>query len=163
MISLKKSEMPETKKKRSLFLRILAVFGVFILLGILYILIVSRTIPPKISDQTALGWQREEPSPGLFTIKNNWFRKSKSGLYELYVEGQPFDRGIVNGKLSKELVQLQEEYFNDQINRMVPSRFYRHFLKYVVGWFNRDLDKHVTEEDKEEIYGISASASGQYN
>jgi isopenicillin-N N-acyltransferase-like protein len=155
--------MPETKKKRSLLLRILAVFGLFILLGILYILIVSRISPPKITDKTALNWQRAEPSPGFFTIKNNWFRKSKSGLYELYVEGQPFDRGIVNGKLSKELIQLQEDYFNDQINRMVPSNFYRHFLKYVIGWFNRDLDKYVSEEDKEEIYGISQSASDKYD
>ena len=77
--------------------------------------------------------------------------------------GEPFDRGVINGKLSKELIQLQEDYFNDQINKMVPSRFYRHFLKYVVGWFNRDLDKHVTNEDKEEIYGISLSASDKYD
>ena len=154
--------MPETKKKRNLFLRILAVFGLFILLAILYILIVSRTSPPKISDKDALSWERTEPSPGFFTIKNNWFRKSKSGLYELYVEGRPFDRGVVNGKLSKELIQLQEDYFNDQINKMVPSKFYRHFLKYVIGWFNRDLDKYVSEEDKDEIYGISLSASDKY-
>jgi isopenicillin-N N-acyltransferase-like protein len=163
MISLKKLEMPETKKKRNLLLGMLAVFGLFILLGVLYILIVSRTSPPEITDKTALNWQREEPSPGFFTIKNNWFRKSKSGLYELYVEGQPFDRGVVNGKLSKELIQLQEDYFNDQINKMVPSKFYRHFLKYVIGWFNRDLDKYVTEEDKDEIYGISLSASDKYD
>ena len=155
--------MPETKKKRNLFLRILAVFGLLILLGILYILIVSRISPPKITDKTAIGWQRAEPSPGFFTIKNNWFRKSKSGLFEQYVEGQPFDRGVVNGKLSKELIQLQEDYFNDQINKMVPSTFYRHFLKYVIGWFNRDLDKYVSEEDKEEIYGISLSASDKYD
>ncbi|MEJ0082801.1 MAG: hypothetical protein WDM78_18030 [Puia sp.] len=88
-----------------------------------------------------MSWERTEPSPGFFTIKNNWFRKSKSGLYELYVEGRPFDRGVVNGKLSKELIQLQEDYFNDQINKMVPSKFYRHFLKYVIGcltatWIN---------------------------
>ena len=155
--------MPETKKKRNLLLRMLAVLGLFILLGVLYILIVSRTSPPEITDKTVLNWQREEPSPGFFTIKNNWFRKSKSGLYELYVEGQPFDRGVVNGKLSKELIQLQEDYFNDQINKMVPSKFYRHFLKYVIGWFNRDLDKYVTEEDKDEIYGISLSASDKYD
>jgi hypothetical protein len=162
MISLKKLEMPETKKKRSLFLRILAVFGLFLLLGVIYILIVSRTSPPAIQDKAAISWQRQEPDSGLFTIKNNWFRKSKSGLYELYVEGQPFERGVVNGKLSKELVQLQEDYFSDQINKMIPSNFYRHFLKYVIGWFNRDLDKYVSEEDKEEIYGISLSASDQY-
>ncbi len=154
--------MPEKKKRRSWFLRILAVIGLLLLTGVIYILIVSKTSPPKIADKEAINWQRAEPSPGFYTLKNNWLRKSKSGLYELYVEGAPFERGVVNGKLSKELIQLQEDYFNDQINKMIPSRFYRHFLKYVIGWFNRDLDKHVSEEDKEEIYGISLSASDRY-
>jgi isopenicillin-N N-acyltransferase like protein len=143
--------------------RVLTVIGLLLIAGIIYLLIISRTLPPKIANNAAIGWERLEPSTGFYTLKNSWFRKSKSGLYELYVEGQPFDRGVVNGKLTRELIRLQEDYFNDQINRMVPSDFYRHFLKYVVGWFNRDLDKHVTEEDKEEIYGISLSASGKYN
>lgn len=143
--------------------RIFAVIALLIIVGIIYLLIVSRTNPPAVSDKTALSWQRIEQAPGFYTLKNNWLRKSKSGLFELYVEGQPFERGVVNGKLTEELIRLQEDYFNDQINRMVPSRFYRHFLKYVIGWFNRDLDKHVTEEDKEEIYGISTSASEKYN
>jgi isopenicillin-N N-acyltransferase like protein len=162
MILLKKLEMPERKRKGRWLLRILAVIGLFILLGVIYILIVSRTNPPKVTDKIALEWERTEPSPGLYVVKNNWFRKSKSGLYELYVEGRPFERGVVNGKLSKELIQLQEDYFNDQITKMIPSKFYRHFLKYVIGWFNRDLDKYVSEEDKEEIYGISLSASDKY-
>src|SRR3984957_9252365 len=155
--------MPKPKKIRRILAGIFGAIALLIIVGVIYILIVSKTNPPAVSDKTALSWQRAEPGTGFYTLKNNWFRKSKSGLYELYVEGQPFDRGVVNGKLSKELIQLQEDYFNDQINRMVPSRFYRHFLKYVIGWFNRDLDKHVTEEDKEEIYGISTSASEKYN
>ena len=160
---MKKLGMPETKKIRRILTRIFGGIALFILLVFLYLLVVSHTSPPPIADNTALSWQRTESGPGFYTLKNNWFRKSNSGLYELYVEGQPFERGVVNGKLTKELIQLQEDYFNDQINRMVPSKFYRHFLKYVVGWFNRDLDKHVTEEDKEEIYGISTSASEKYN
>src|SRR6202790_3844068 len=163
MILLKKLEMPERKKRRRILLRIFAAIGLFILLGIIYILIVSRTSPPGITDKTAISWQRMESSPGFYTLKNNWFRKSKSGLFELYVEGEPFDRGIVNGKLTKELIQLQEDYFNDQINKLVPSKFYRHFLNYVIGWFNRNLDKYVSVEDKEEIYGISISASDKYS
>jgi len=159
---LKKSEMPERKKTRRVLAWIFGVIGLLILVFIIYILIVTKTSPPTIKDKTALSWQRTEPVPGLYTLNNNWFRKSKSGLYELYVEGRPFDRGVVNGKLTKELIQLQEDYFNDQINKMVPSKFYRHFLKYAIGWFNRDLDKYVTEEDKEEIYGISLSASDKY-
>jgi isopenicillin-N N-acyltransferase like protein len=153
-------------KRNRIWRRMATVFTViclFILLGIIYLVIVSKTNPPEIVDKKALSWQRSEPSPGFYTLQNSWFRKSKSGLFELYVEGKPFDRGVMNGKLTREQIQLQEGYFNDQINRLVPSRFYRHFLKYVVGWFNRDLDKHVTEEDKEEIYGISLSASEKYN
>ncbi|HEY8735028.1 MAG TPA: C45 family peptidase [Puia sp.] len=154
--------MPEKKKKGSRLLRIFAVISLLILIGIIYILIVSTTRPPRIEDRMAVSWHRTEASPGFFTLKNNWLRKSKSGLYELYVEGQPFERGVVNGKLTKELIQLQEYYFNNQINKLVPSKFYRHFLKYMIGWFNRDLDKYVSEEDKEEIYGISLSASDKY-
>ncbi len=155
--------MPESKKIKRILARFFGVIALFILLVFLYLLIVSHTSPPTIADNAALNWQRSESAPGFYTLKNNWFRKSNSGLFELYVEGQPFERGVVNGKLTKELIQLQEDYFNDQIDRMVPSRFYRHFLKYVIGWFNRDLDKHVTEEDKEEIYGISTSASEKYD
>jgi isopenicillin-N N-acyltransferase-like protein len=155
--------MPEPKKIIKILGRIFGVIALIIIFAFIYLLIVSKTNPPAISDKTALSWKRSEPDSGLFTLKSNWFRKSKSGLYELYVEGQPFERGVVNGKLTEELIRLQEDYFNDQINRMVPSRFYRHFLKYVIGWFNRDLDKYVTEEDKEEIFGISTSASEKYD
>ncbi|HLK27182.1 MAG TPA: C45 family peptidase, partial [Puia sp.] len=144
-------------------LYVIAGFFVLLLVLFIYLTIVSKTNPPKIADESSLQWQRTETSDGFYTLKNDWFRKSKSGLYELYVEGEPFERGVVNGKLTKELVQKQEDYFNEQINKMIPSKFYLHFLKYFVGWFNRDLDKNVTEEYKEEIYGISNSASDKYD
>ena len=129
----------------------------------IYLAIVAIDHPPKPLDTSSLQLQRNEPSPGLYTIKNSWFRKSNSGLYELYVEGDPFERGAINGKLTKELVQRQEDHFNDQITKMVPSTFYRHFLRYFIGWFNRNLDDNVSEEYKEEIYGISDAASSKYN
>jgi isopenicillin-N N-acyltransferase like protein len=153
-------------RKNRFWRRMARVFsGILLLLlaGFLYLSIVSKINPPKIADKRALDWERIQISPGFYTLNNNWFRKSNSGLFELYVEGPAFDRGVINGKLTKELIQLQEDYFSDQINRLIPSKFYLHFLKYVVGWFNRDLDKHVTEEDKEEIYGISLSASPKYD
>ncbi len=155
--------MPDRRKLRRGFLRTLGVFLLLLLIGIVYILIVSKTNPPEIADRSALDWQRTENTAGFYSLKNNWFRKSESGLFELYVEGKPYERGVANGKLTKELLQKQEEYFNDQINRMIPSKFYLHFLKYFVGWFNRDLDKFVLPEYKEEIYGISASASDKYD
>ena len=157
------SESSIGKKIRRALLYIFGILASILIIGIIYLVLVSKTNPPKIADTSALQWQRTEQSPGFYTLKNSWLRKSKSGLYELYVEGSPFERGAVNGKLTKELINKQEDYFNEQINKMIPSKFYLHFLKYFVGWFNRDLDKHITEEYKDEIYGISASASDKYN
>jgi isopenicillin-N N-acyltransferase like protein len=163
MTSLKKLEMRRnTKIWRGLFYVFLSILGLFIIFFI-YLAIVAIDHPPKPADTSSLQLQRSEPSPGFYTIKNNWFRKSSSGLFELYVEGDAFERGVVNGKLTKELVQRQEDHFNEQITRLVPSSFYRHFLRYFVGWFNRNLDDNVAEEYKEEIFGVSNAASKKYN
>ncbi len=142
-------------------------YGIGILMLILlfifaYVAYVSKTDPPVIADTKSLKWQRRDHSNGFYTLGNNWFKKSKSGLFELYVEGDPFERGVANGKLSKELLVSQEDYFSAQISKMIPSTFYLYFLKYVIGWFNRDLDKNIPDEYKREIYGISESASDAY-
>lgn len=154
------------RRKRKWWKRILYVMlsflGLFVILFI-YLAIVAIDHPPKPVDTSSLQLQRSEPSPGLYTIKNSWFRKSNNGLFELYVEGNAFERGAINGKLTKELVQRQEDHFNEQINKLVPSAFYRHFLRYFIGWFNRNLDDNVAEEYKEEIFGISHAASQKYN
>ncbi|WP_346236019.1 C45 family autoproteolytic acyltransferase/hydrolase [Niabella insulamsoli] len=145
--------------------RLLRVVGVFVLLfGLLfaYLAWVSRINPPEIKDLRALQLKKQEVDTGLFSIHNNWFRHSHSGLYEMYVEGAPFEMGVVNGKLSETLVKKQEDYFSEQINKMIPSKFYLHFLKYFIGWFNRKLPDYVTEEYKKEIYGVSRSASEGY-
>ena len=152
-------------KRKKFWKRVLYVTGAFLLLlliGVIYLVQVTKIDPPHPKDMSSLQLKREEPSKGFFTIKNNWFRKSASGLYELYVEGDAFERGVINGKLSKELVIRQEDHFAEQISKMVPSAFTRQYLKYIIGWFNRNLDKNITEEYKEEIYGISESASEKY-
>lgn len=144
------------------FLRAVAVLIIIttVLLG--YLVWVADTPPPRIADTGSLQLKRNQPDTGLYTIHNSWFRKSNSGLYEMYIEGPPFENGVINGKLSKELVQKQEDYFAAQITRMIPSKFYLNFLKYFIGWFNRNMPANVTEEYKDEIYGISFSASDDY-
>jgi len=133
-------------------------FGLF-----LYIQVVSETSPPgnvPLTDTTAVVTQ---PDTGLYTLGNNWFRKSESGLYELYVEGEPFQRGLANGKLTKSLVRYQEEVFTDQIRMFVPNGLYLALIKNFVKWFNRDLAENVTDEYKLEIYGVSQSASHDFD
>lgn len=149
------------------FLKIIGyILGVFLLillvLGI-YLYRVSQIDPPPVASHAADSLQRVQGAPDFYYLGNNWFRKSQSGLYELYVEGDDYERGVINGKLTKELVQRQEDHFSAQIEKMIPSNFYRHFLKYFIGWFNRDLPNQVRDEYKREIYGISLSASDKYN
>ncbi|KAA2241819.1 peptidase C45 [Chitinophaga agrisoli] len=158
------------KKKRSVWRKLgrvlLFIIGGFLLLIlglVIYVVSVSHINPPQIADKSALQLQRTQIDTSCYTIGNNWFRKSNSGLYELYVEGKPFERGVIYGKLSAELVKRQEDIFVDQIKKMIPSQSYLHFLKYFVGWFNRHLADNIAEENKEEIYGISFSASPNYD
>jgi isopenicillin-N N-acyltransferase-like protein len=153
-------------RRKKFWKRVLYVFGSFsILLLILFIYLVwvSQVDPPEIKDKSSLQLTRTEVSSNFYVLKNDWFHKSNTGLYELYTEGDPFERGVINGKLTKELIQRQEDYFSAQIKKMIPSDFYLHFLKYFIGWFNRNLADNITEEDKEEIYGVSQSASEKYD
>ena len=139
--------------------------GVIILLLIItavYMVQLAKMPNPEVRDTSILKQQRTEISKDFYTLGNSWFRKSKSGLYELYTEGSPFERGVINGKLTRELVVRQEDHFNEQINKMVPSKFTREYLKYFIAWFNRDLDKNITEEYRDEIFGVSESASEKY-
>jgi hypothetical protein len=145
---------------------LLFIVGGFIalILGVaIYLRIVAIAHPPHPKSLAALNLQRKEVDKNLFTIGNNWFHKSETGLYELYIEGEPFERGVIEGKLTKELVQHQEVVFTEQLHQLVPSDFYLNFLKYFIGWFNRDLEDHIAEENKLEIYGISCSASHEFD
>src|SRR6186713_1943844 len=94
-----------------------------LLIAFIYLVQVAKVEPPHPKDVSSWEIQRTEPGAGFYTLKNSWFRKSKSGLYELYVEGDAYERGVINGKLTRELVVRQEDHFAEQIRKMVPSKF----------------------------------------
>ncbi|MEI7727634.1 MAG: C45 family peptidase, partial [Bacteroidota bacterium] len=119
--------------------------------------------PPEPGRMESTNLRVENPDSDFYRIGPNWLKKSSSGLWEMYIEGKPFERGVINGKLSKNLIASQEKAFIDQIREMIPSDFYLRFLKYFIYWFNRDLDHYLTDEYKLEIFGISLSASDKYS
>ena len=119
--------------------------------------------PPKIKDLSALDIPRKEISSDQYTLGNNWLKKNKYGVWELYVEGTDFERGVAMGHLSKELLNHQEKAFVDGVYQMLPSGFMLHFLKYLVAWQNRHLQDYVPIELQEEIYGMSHFASDNYD
>ena len=154
--------MLKGKKILKWILYVLGFILLLLIIGIIYVKQVAKIDAPVIKDMSSLKLQRTDEGNGFYTLKNNWFRKSRSGLYELYVGGKAFDRGVINGKLTTELVVRQEEHFAEQIYKMVPSKFNRGFLKDFIGFFNRNLDKHIAPEYLDEIYGVSFSASDKF-
>lgn len=99
----------------------------------------------------------------VFTYGNNFILKNRQGLWELYVEGDPLQRGLITGALSKELIKKQEHAFLDKVKEIIPSRFKQSMLRQFVKWYNRKLYLYVPEEYKTEIYGVSHYASGEYD
>ncbi|MEX0811891.1 MAG: C45 family peptidase [Chitinophagales bacterium] len=148
------------------FKRLLLIF--FLLSGILLIVVgivykmETQLDFPQIDNRSIAEQERENPGNDFYVLGANWLKKNDYGIWEMYLEGNAFERGIAHGKLARELVQDQERYFVEQIKELVPSDFYLRFLKYFVRWFNRDIDEYIPEEYKKEIYGVSFSASDDY-
>ena len=121
------------------------------------------SIPDVPEDIKVANYERVEIAPNHFQVNNCWLKKNKYGLWEMYLEGADYERGIIYGVLAKELMENQEDHFVGRINEMVPNQFYQFFLKLFVAWFNKDLDRYIPEEYQREIYGVSKSFSDKYD
>ncbi|MCF6169778.1 MAG: C45 family peptidase [Bacteroidales bacterium] len=155
--------MPERKRKkgrglRNFFIGLLLVAGVFT--G--YFIWDTKLVPPEVADKSILNNKRQNPAPGFYVFDNNRLKKNKYGLWEMYLEGNPFEMGVANGKLTRELIKIQEDAFVEQISELVPSPAWLKFLKYFIAWFNRDIDENISPEYQREIYGVSFSAADGY-
>lgn len=96
-------------------------------------------------------------------LGRNWIRKNADGLYDIYVEGNALERGTAFGKLSKDLLYLQESYFVDQLKVFVPSETQQKSLIKLINFFNRNITDYIPEENQTEIYGLSLSCSHEFD
>jgi isopenicillin-N N-acyltransferase like protein len=152
--------------KKSFFTRTRIFFGILVLLIISFLIFFKIRVtihPPIPAAIDSLQYVVKKIDSTFSTCHGSWIRKSSSGLWELYTEGDAFERGVAIGELSQPLVQKQESAFIGQIKEMIPSTFFVNFLKYFIAWFNRDLDKYIDKEFQLEIYGISLSASDEFD
>ncbi len=99
----------------------------------------------------------------LRVYKNSWLRLNSKGLWEMKVVGSDFDRGEAMGKLAEDLLYYQESVFINQIKTMIPSDSYLKFLRFFIVLFNRNLGENISEEYRNEIYGISQSCTHEYD
>jgi len=155
--------MHTRKKAFKFILKTLLVILVPSLLFLIYFVCAILIKVPVIIDRSAEKAIRLNPSENFYTLGNNWLKKSESGLWEMYIEGDGFERGVAIGKLTKELAEKQEAAFVKQIKELIPSENYLNYLKYFVAYFNRKLPDYITAEYKEEIYGVSLYASDKYD
>ncbi|HRG53811.1 MAG TPA: C45 family autoproteolytic acyltransferase/hydrolase [Bacteroidia bacterium] len=151
-----------SKLFRKLFYFLLITIDIVVILFIWFICTI--TIHPPHTEQTAIvDLQRKKIAPDFYTLQQSWIKKSETGLWEIYVEGNGFERGVIEGKLNKELAEKQEIAFVNQIKKMIPSQGMLHYLKFFISFFNRNLDHYIPEEYKLEIYGESLYASDQFD
>ena len=148
-------------KKKLLY--IFSGLSALILILVIAFYFTVKVTPPNPTDLSALELERVEVEKGFYKIGRNWMKQSDSGLWEMYLEGDAFERGVINGKLCKELAEFQEVAFINQIKKIVPSEAYLNYLKYFIAYFNRNLDDNVPEEYRQEIFGVSRSASDDYD
>lgn len=98
-----------------------------------------------------------------FSYKNNFlFKNQQNNLWEMYVEGDALQRGLIIGSLSDSLIKKQEKVFFGKIKQIVPSNFKLRLLRQFLKIYNRNLYKNVSEEYQTEIYGLSRYVSKEF-
>lgn len=107
--------------------------------------------------------ERETVNDSTFRIEQNFLTKNKQGLWELYVEGDPLERGLITGSLTKELIIKQESVFFTKVNDLVPNKTWQGVLRKFLAWFNRKMYTYIPEEFKTEIYGVSRYSGHEYD
>jgi len=100
---------------------------------------------------------------GLFSSKENYLVKNEDSQWELYISGDPMQRGLLYGGLLDSLLLKQEKIFFDKIKEFVPSEKKQKRLRRFLQWYNRKLYLHVPNELQVEIFGLSKFASSDYH
>jgi isopenicillin-N N-acyltransferase like protein len=134
---------------------------ILILLGLFALAVLKK--PPQVAYNELDEIPSNRIAENFYNIKNNWIRKNDHGMWELFIEGKAYERGLINGKLTAPLIYEQEKIFVKEIRNIVTNHIYLFFLKMVVAWMNRHLNYHVGHEYNQEIFGISKSASREFS
>ena len=118
---------------------------------------------PDLSTYNAEIPKKTVVNDSTFFVGNNFLTKNKQGLWELYVEGDPLEIGLISGRLTQPLMYKQEEVLFKKINELVPSKGQQKFLQKFLSWYNRKMYKHIPNEYKSEIYGTSRYMSDDFD
>lgn len=137
--------------------------------AVVFLLMVSCGISKSLKHQPiTAGYDQTIPvvdkkAATLFVSGSNSLLKNKHQLWELYVEGDPLQVGLISGALTDSLLKKQETIFFSKIKDLVPSESKQKFLRFFLKWYNRKLYLNIPEEYKTEIYGYSRYSSKDFD
>ncbi|MGQ7947273.1 C45 family autoproteolytic acyltransferase/hydolase [Flavobacterium sp. WC2509] len=98
-----------------------------------------------------------------FYSGTNFCIKNKHHFWELYVEGDPLERGLAIGSLTDSLLKKQEHALFDKVDDLIPSNFKKQVLWSFLKWYNRELYLNVDNEFQAEIYGLSKYTTSDFD
>jgi hypothetical protein len=141
----------------------------FLFLSVFFLVIISCGTSKSMHNQPQIeGYNNTIPvvnklSKTAFSTGSNYFIKNKQNFWELYIEGDPLERGLAIGSLTDSLLKKKQEIFFNRIFEILPSKFKQKSLRIFLKWYGRKLYLNITEEYKTEIYGISEYTSHDYD
>lgn len=139
----------------------LELFVYFLFAVLTFVMFKSTVNAPEVPSIT-IG-KREKIAEDFYVLGNNYLKKNEFGIWEMYIEGAPYERGLIYGELAKELNHYQEVVFVDQIKQFIPSETFQNFLKIMMGFFTNEIPKYIPLENQQEIYGISQTFSDEFD
>lgn len=117
---------------------------------------------PTVTQSNSKFEKRIEVDKDFFVFGANKLRKSDAHHWEMYIEGEAYNRGIAIGKLTADLFDYQEKAFKKEIRRYVPNGFYMQILMVIIAWINKNISKKIPKEYYLEIFGIADSLGLKY-
>jgi len=106
---------------------------------------------------------RKKINDSTFIVGKNFLTRNKQGLWEIYLEGDAWQRGQAMGELEQDLIEKQEAVFFGKLNELVPSKTWQNFLVKFLAYYNRKIPQYIPKEYKAEIYGVSKYMSADFN
>lgn len=117
---------------------------------------------PSIEQYDALVPRLSYDTDSLKITTQAYLYQNKQKLWELYVQGDPYQIGLQTGALTQQLYQKQETVFFAKVEEFVPSAFKQKMLVKMLKFYNRHLYRYIPAEFKTEIYGLSHYATDRF-
>lgn len=136
----------------------------FVLMLFIYSCGVNRSLKQSVdvSNFPQNSYEVVQQSDSIRTIGTNFLRQNKTGNWEVFVSGNPYEIGQKKGLLTKDLFHQQEHIFFAAVQNILGENKKTGFLNSFMRWFNRDIHDYIIPEYKAELFGLAESATDEF-